>query len=253
MLCGALLGLMLLTRAASAMYPIVFVALALSYPGPRIKRALLVGIPALAIALPWLATLYRNEGRFVFLTTGNGYNFYLGNNRYIPPGRGSAWAQHSVLPFLQQEMIADTGDDHMASWDQAGKRRAWAYIREEPLGAVKRAGIRVLETWQPDTYLGKYFSLGVYPPTLLSRPLVFVATLTHYAILLAGLLGLAITRHKSVLIGVIAAGMIGPMLTIGASRFALPLLVILTIPAGCAVARFWERKRAKSLPAVPIA
>jgi 4-amino-4-deoxy-L-arabinose transferase-like glycosyltransferase len=235
LVCGLLLGLMTITRASAVFYPIVFLLAAILAPGPKLKRAGLLLVPVLLLAVPWLVVLRSEEGRPVFFATGNGYNFYLGNNPSIRPWHGSAWADYSVLPTLQRQMIADTGVAHMAYWDEAGRRRAWAFIREEPGAAVERAAIRAVETWHPDWYVPQYFRRGVYPAEPWAGAVVFLGTFGHFLILALGIYGLFFIRSRGLLAALVVAGMVGPVLTIASSRFGLPMLTLLIVPAAVAM------------------
>ena len=249
-ICGVLLGLMLLTRASAIAYPLVFLTAALAVRGPKIKRLLVIGSPALVIGVSWLLVLRNEEGRFVFFATANGYNLYLGNNPYIEPGKGSAWADHRVLPKLQAQMIADTGAANLPNWDRAGATRAWQFISARPGLAVERAGIRAIETWTPDWYVRQYFNRGIYPPARWETAAVLLGWVGHFFILGFGMFGLISIRWRGLIVGLVLAGMVGPLLAIASSRFGLPMLVLLIVPAGWGVDRAIRSLalRAKSKP-----
>ncbi len=153
-LAGLILGMACLTKAGVLPFAVLFVAALGVRPRLAVgswSRASLaaLGLSLLAVLLP--VTLHNRlvGGDWVFLTSHAGLNFYIGNN---PNAEGVFRAPEGTGLGLEAQ-IADSRAIAEAAAGRALKpseisaywsRRAWAFIREQPLHFLALSGRKLL-------------------------------------------------------------------------------------------------------------
>ncbi|MCP3957836.1 MAG: glycosyltransferase family 39 protein [bacterium] len=244
---GLALGLAVLTRTAALPFLLVVPAwLWLASGRRRIAVPAIVLASGLGVILPWQAVLITHEDRFVPLSTLGGYNLALGNNPWVPSGMGSSWGHEESKARLRDALESSTnrGDD----WRAAGSSLALEEIRRRPGAALVRAIERLGMLWAPDLFPLRHLFHAVYPPVPPALAgWAALATLAAYlALLVLAVLGLKELRYRSLLLALLAAGMIPPVLTIGMPRLHLPLLALLLPAAGAGLALLTTRGSRRS-------
>ena len=204
------------------------------------QRILVPGLAlltAFVVCAPWLATLYRMEGRFVPLSTKGGYNLYLGNNAWVVPGHGSIVGDAAARNVLDDD-LARRAEQRGIDKDVLAQELALETIREDPAGFLQRAPLRLRHLWTLDASVMRHVLHAVYPP--LSNALVQgLAVLLGISLLVlvgAGVLGLALRGHglrEPWLLPLLAAATCAlPAACFGMPRFGLPALALLLPVAG---------------------
>lgn len=191
---------------------------------PGVRRAPRVLGPALALWLPWMVAVSLALGTFTPIDLAGPGNLVLGNHPAIAPDRGSLWGDAEGKAALQLELDATCGQEADAERIrcEAGQatRLARATVAAAPGAAARRAGLRLLETWQTDRFLPRRLEeLERVPPPGLNALLLLV----HLAVLALALLGLRTREGRAAWLGV-AAWCVPVLLTVGFTRLRQPLL-----------------------------
>ena len=201
----------------------------LLWPGPR--RAPRVLGPLLALWLPWMVAVSLALGTFTPIDLAGPRNLVLGNHPAVAEHRGSLWGDPGGKGLLQVELDAACGQDRQAARVRCealeSKRIARRTALEAPGAAVRRAGLRLLETWQPDRFLPRRLRE-------LDRPgaegLALLLLLLHFALVGAALAGLGRPEGRAAWAGVLL-WCVPVLLTVGFTRLRQPLLPWLVVAA----------------------
>ena len=106
--------------------PLAFVqeALIQRRPGRALAACSLACVVMIALVLPWSMRNLQVFDRFVLVSTNAGANFWMGNN---PDSNGG------YMPLPETDIVNE------ADLDRDLNRKAWEYIREQPLAFVARS------------------------------------------------------------------------------------------------------------------
>ena len=248
-LAGIFLGLAGLTRATALPLLSIVPLWCLVARQPIVRRlaaiCTLYAVSAVVVA-PWLVTLHAREHRFVPLATNAGLNLYMGNH----PGGWSPlkWIQHPRI----EGAIAEYATAHGLNQDDAARAMAWAYIRDDPRGAVRRALGRLRAVWLPDQVIVRNLLNVAYPPLPLPvAALVWAGIVCSFlvfvACVLAGLFGPTVDwRHRIFLVTCVVLAATPYLLTNMTSRRALPLWATVLPLAGAGIASVVVRRRSRA-------
>lgn len=242
LLCGVLLGLAGLTRAA--VLPLLIIVPAwLAWKIEHRARRVILPVAAFAVSIlilsPWLATLWAREHRFVLLSTAAGYNLYLGNN----PWSREDQARPQIRAALEAYM-----NEHDVSRDEAGRALALKHIREDFTGFVGRSFQHARAMWVPDWYVLRHVLYAAYPPMPNGVVLILLAVFTGGIVLLLGCAAYGFVArgvkfdHRGLLLACVLFGMLPSLPTIANSRMTFPLLAMLLPAAGVGLAAFVQRR-----------
>ena len=243
---GLCAGAMCLTRTAGLatllVLPAAFAGQRRLWPERGAAAVLMLAV-SVAVMVPWLAALHREEGRPVLLATSSGYNLAMGNNPFIGEACGSTWTDMAANRRLREDLDryaeARGLDPH-----HAAAAYALDQVRADPAEAVRRAGDRLRLVWSADLFPVRQVLQAVCRPLpnglaglhWAVHVLCYLATM---ALILRGLFADRGLRHTGFLLALVAAGLIGPAATVGFPRLHLPLLALLLPAAGAA----WRRRR----------
>ena len=239
-LAGVLIGLGGLTRATVLPFLLampVFFFLGIAQRSWRFRAAAVFMVTALVVMAPWLAALYKAEGRFVPLTTQAGYNLYLGNNPWVPSGLGSSWGHAESKARLKQTMEAHSVQ-HGIRIEDSARLLATDHIRRDPGGVASRAFTKLRILWTFDFFALRHLFRAVYPPlpsgvALAAALIVVVSYLGFIGLVCWGFLsGRAGLHRQGWILALVIAGMAPPLITIAMSRLHQPLLALLLPVAG---------------------
>ena len=242
LLCGVLLGLAGLTRAA--VLPLLIVVPAwLAWKIRHRLRRVLLPLAAFALSLlvlsPWLATLWARESRFVLLTTTAGYNLYLGNN---------PWSQEDQARRQVRAALAAYMTKHDVSRDEAGRALALAYIREDFGGFAARCWQHARAMWVPDWYVMRHVLYAAYPPMPNAVVLVLLAVFAGAVVVLIGGAANGMTargiqfNQRGLLLACVLFGILPNLPSIANSRMTFPLLAMLLPATGAGLVTLAQRR-----------
>ena len=278
-LAGALLGLAALTRAAIVAF-LPLLSLWLCWAHRRQLRAAftaawVVPLAALLVILPWTVRNTLLHGGFVLIETNAPYNLWRGNGPGAFEDRCAPEVAHYPPPF-ECLPVAPVGNRY--AWiliDDArralGKQEpsdleivryaraaAWAEIRAHPETFVRRIGPRLVDLWNPTSFLVRHLQVGAYGPVspLATFLLSWAAMLAYLAAVALALAGAWLERRNPftalVALLVLFTSAISAV-SFGLTRFRLPLEPLLLLLAGAALARWRPRRASRAAAAIAAA
>jgi hypothetical protein len=251
----------LLLGATGMVRPISFVVAPLFLllwwrDGARValRRMAVVGAAALVLVLPWSV---RNTVRMeapVLISTNLGDNFCIGNNPQATGGYDLA------RPCFQGLHAGDRPESETER-QSTTFRRAWDYIREEPVEAVLHLPAKVRYALDRDSdglwASTDYGGHQVFTPTNFER--VKVVGDAYYAVVgILGAVGAVLLwrsgqptgRRRFFLLAAVVQ-LVPVLVTFGDPRFKMPLYPAMAVGAGVAVlAALQRRAPEEELPAV---
>lgn len=260
-LAGLLLGCAALTRSAIVYFlPVLLIWFVVTNAAQRHKA--LVGAAVVLATLvgtiaPWTARNYRLYDALVLLDINGSVNFWRGNAPntfkperdgqrcyYDPPFHGIAinpvglQSERVLTSLAKRELGIDYPTD-LQVLDFA-KRAAWDYIRADPVAFIHRAGIKLVDMWNPTSFLIRHFRLGAYGPVdpIVEFVITWAAVITYALVMLLGLIGWYFWRRDGrawlVLLLVLFFCAVHAV-AFGLTRFRLPLMPFIILAAAHAV------------------
>jgi len=231
---GLLLGLATLTRSTLiAFLPLGALALWRSgaSPAPRgrsagPRKAIVFSLVACLAIVPWAVRNSLVLGRPAFIENSLGYNLFVS---YHPRGNGGFSFNVAGIPL---RILEDDPRDRWAMEQAAG------FIRADPVRAALLVPRRLVYFWGlEDREMLFFHSSGIFgaipQPWLGLAYLLLVAPLVLTA--LAAPFGFALTpRHRGLMLGLFAVGMLPHLLILAEPRFHLPLVPLLVPYAAAA-------------------
>ena len=266
---GALLGLAALTRAA-ALYMLPLVAGWLlvarrAHPHAARRAAALLVAAAFVVVLPWSVRNTRLHDGFVLIETNAPYNLWRGNGPDSFAGRDDPGTARYAWPFdgipitpvgnrtarrlveetkLALEKPAPTDIEIM----QHARRAASEEIRARPGTFVARIPTRLVDLWNPTSFLLRHLRIGAYGavPAPLEAALSIASVLSYAAVMALAGIGIWMTRRRpetwlvvlfALLLSVMSAA------SFGLTRFRVPWMPLAMLMAALPLATLWERRR----------
>ncbi len=183
----------------------------------------------LVVMAPWWIHQGAKYDTFVRLNLGDGIVLYAGNNPMNRSGGGITGVDTDISRF--NRMYKDP-----VARNNAMKRAAFAFIRDNPGRFVKLAGRKFVRFWRLWPYAEAYQTPSIIVVSLLSYGVMLLATLVF-------LLGFARGRWRMLAPILLIAAYLSAvhMLTIGSIRYRLPLEPFLIIIGCTLVARLASR------------
>jgi 4-amino-4-deoxy-L-arabinose transferase-like glycosyltransferase len=228
-------------------------------PGRALARAAVVLGVALATIAPWSIRNTRLHDGFVLIDTSSSYNLWRGNAAGALLTHSLPGVSHYGWPFESLPLHPVASLDGRALIESfrlahpeveptdlaiAGYARdaAWSAIRADPARAARNAVTKLVDMWNPTSFLLRHFEIGAYgsvSPT--ARAVVSVAAVLAYlsvcALAAAGIGGAAADRRVWLLLAIVAYFSAISALAFGLTRFRLPLMPLLMLPAALPLAR----------------
>lgn len=224
-----------------------------------IGRGAIVLVVALGAIAPWSWRNYRLHEGLVLIDTNAPYNLWRGNApgalsvRDFPGIPHYSWPFESlplhpvasldgralIESFRLEEPYAEPTDLAIARY---ANRAAWRAIRAEPGRALANAGTKLIDMWNPTSFLLRHFELGAYGPVpeLVRWFVSGAAVLGYGAVCLLALVGVVRARSDRrvwlILLFVVYFTSVSA-LAFGLTRFRLPLMPLLMLLAAIPLAR----------------
>ncbi|MEZ4214981.1 MAG: glycosyltransferase family 39 protein [Myxococcota bacterium] len=219
----------------------------------------MIGV-ALALIAPWTIRNWLVHDGFVLIDTNAPYNLWRGNAPGAmlmasqPQAPRYGWpfqriVMHPVAnlngPVLVAKYRQAHPDDPMPT-DLALTRYAsevaWAQIRGRPDRALANAWQKLVDMWNPTSFLLRHFELGAYGPVspAVRMAASAAAVVSYLAVALLAVVGLAAGLHDRRMWLVLAfVGYLSAVsaLAFGLTRFRIPLMPLLMLPAAAALER----------------
>ena len=265
-IAGLLFGLAALTRSA-ILYFLPVVGLWLAWVHRAAGRRALIKPALLLVALvplaPWAVRSSLLHDGFVLVDINGPFNLWRGTtpttfaDRANPPG-GTYAPPFDGLPLmpvasqnprlLVQTVKRDLGRPQPTDLEIArhARRLAWSHIREEPTAFLRRGWIKIVDMWNPTSFLLRQLRVGAYGETSagVQAVLSWCAVLGFLFVMGAGLVGLIASRrdpHAWLVIALLLFFTAIHAMTFGLTRFRLPLMPFVILFAGRAIALGTER------------
>lgn len=254
---AGLAALAYLTRPTGLLlFPVIFVDLLFQKYQPRtlLKHSFIVLISILVIIAPWHIYLYKNFQTFSFLPSSTaGINLYHGNNPdfhniypYVDVDR--------LTPMIQALKQAGGIDANEVTVDQFLRQEAWSFIRRHPARSIQNALVKLVAFYSPVyTPLGAGELVGETGNVVIKDYKFFgfnPTRLPHLVLVTLVLLGVLLffrkinryTAEQKIQIFLMGCFILFvtvlQMLTVGETRYRLPLDPLLILWAGEAYALF---------------
>lgn len=227
--------------------------------GPGLARAGLVLGVALAVIAPWSIRNTLLHDGFVLIDTNGPYNLWRGNapgallTHSMPGVPHYSWPFESlplhpvasldgralIEGFRLARPYAEPTDLAIAGY---ASEAAWRAIRDDPARAVRNAATKLVDMWNPTSFLLRHFEIGAYGDV--SRPVRVgvsaVAVLAYAAVCVLASAGVVLAvadRRVWLLLACVAYFSAVSALAFGLTRFRLPLMPLLLLLASLPLAR----------------
>ncbi len=267
LLGGVALGLCALTRGTLFLFLPVLAAWLVWAQRARwrtalARAALVVGVATLLI-VPWSARNTALHGGFVWIDTNAPYNLWRGNgpdtfaHRHDPATPRYRWplSRIPIAPVdnrtgrrLVDEAKQALGSEAPTDLEIIGHASdaAWASIRSDPGTFLARVPTRLVDLWNPSSFVVRHVGVGAYGPVppAVAAALIWAAILGYLGVMaLAGAGAWLARRRAETWLVLLFAGTVSGVsaLAFGLTRFRLPVMPLLMVLAGLALARWLER------------
>ncbi len=266
-LAGVALGAAALTRSAILYFSPVLVLWLVWAHQPTRGRALARGALMLAACmltiLPWTLRNHRVHDGFVGIDTNGAYNVWRGNGTGFFKLRGNPNIPHYAAPFdsvplypvgdrqarrLVREAKQALGSERPTDLQvvRYARTSAWRRIRDDPAAFLHRAVYKVVDVWNPTSFLLRHFSLNAYGEVSGAvRAGLSWAAVIGYLLLMAfaAIGGVGARRDPRVwlvlLLALFTTGV--SAVAFGLTRFRLPLMPLFSVLAAHGVVLASER------------
>lgn len=240
-LAGASMGLAALARPTALAWAVAVCAWLLwrgasARSAQGLAAAGCVLAAALAVMAPALAHNHRLSGELFLLQRNGGLNFYLGNNpesNGIPYARpGGGWDAVESLPMKRAGISDDSGRDRFYFSE------AFRFARRNPLafGALlAKKALLALNRSEPRATLDPAFHRELFG--VLKLPLAGFGAIVALAFAGAAAIKPRAPSHQLLIVFILAAWAV-LAITVVASRYRVPLVAALALPAGAGLAAF---------------
>jgi len=230
---GLVLGAATLVRSSALpMLPLTAAAwILLRWRRPRaVRTALVLAAVSMLVQVPWAVRNHRQTGTFTFATLSGGMSLYEGT---CPDADGGPAIDKIHWP------------PELGAMDEAEKD-AWLYhaalgfIKDDPLRIVRLAGVKLARFWSIFPNFSEY-----------RRPLVMAISAAWMvpvmALTVAGLV-LERKRLRTAAVLLVPAVWFSALhsVFVGSIRYRAPVMPLLVVFAGAALARIWRRLGAKA-------
>ena len=270
-LAGVALGLAALTRSSLVYFlPALIAWLPLVHRTrwrTALARGALAALVALALIAPWSARNWAVHGGFVLIDTNGPYNLWRGNADFAFAQRGRAELPHYDWPFesipvtpvgeasadvLIDALRKQTGNPSPSDLEVMAyaRRVALASIRDDPSGFIARARYKLIDLWNPTSFLVRHLESNAYGPLPypLKTSLRFAAFASHLGLMTLAAHGLLLGWRdpRSWLIVAFTVFLTGiSLLAFGLTRFRLPLVPFFCLLGGRSLIWLADHRRGR--------
>ena len=209
---GILFGLLSLTRSTTVYFmPIFFIWLVFVHRcklAQVVRSVVIMGLTAAFVIMPWTIRNYHVHGGFVLLDSSSPYNLWRGNAptsfqvRPHPP-KASYKPPFQNIPLHpvgeQPAVILTNKAKQMLGIEYptdlqimaCAKKLAWDYIRSDPVAFLKRAQFKIVDMWNPTSFMIRHFQRGWYGDVdpRIEFVLTWAAVLSYVVVMCLGIFG----------------------------------------------------------------
>jgi hypothetical protein len=235
---GLALGALVLSRSVSLVFaPFAFFW---SLRGRRaFATAVLVGLAAIGVVVPWTVRNYVVSGEFIPVSAVGGHAFMLGNHP-------DATATSQTRTPIPEDLAEARKTTPPGAWDKMCMERGLEYVREDP-GRVASLYVQKLLNFYrfyPDTISRNEFT---------SSRTTWIALLSSGPMIILGLLGMFLVRRRwlallPAYVVVILYTLVYPAFTT-CVRYRLPLDAYLLLFSSATLVLLWKRLRGRPVEA----
>lgn len=235
---GAFLGLTTLCRGTLLYWPVVVLVLLWMIVRPSPRRAILClvisGIAMAVVIAPWTYRNFKTFGVFLPVATGLGDVFWTGN--YLPFDGEFRYQE------TQEKIRAIVGDVDFITRDRILIRETLNSIKEQPLASLWLMIRKVGRFW-----FRVYNAVPQGSPRTTNWAIFLPLAVTHYAILVLGLVGVRGVRWRDALWVVLLSLLLYytaiHAVTLAVPRYRQPLIPLLSILAARGLLQIRKRIR----------
>jgi len=264
---GIVLGLAALTRSVAVPFlPVIVLWVLWVYRNRAsiaLLRAVLLVLATAVVIAPWTIRNTVLHDGFVLIDSAGPLNLWRGNNpdayAVRPPHPAECYAppfdQIPLLPLkgtgprdFVEAVQASLGEQAPTDLEisRAGTRLALDFIVSDPVGFVRRAGWKLIDLWNPTSFLLRHFRLGAYGDVspVVEVAISWTAVLSYLAVLLLGALGLVTSRRDPyawLVLGLLVMVTALHAVVFGLTRYRLPMMPFVMIFAAQGIV--WLRAR----------
>lgn len=211
----------------------------------RRETAVLAGVIVIAAGatlVPWTIRNATQLHTFAPVATNLGLNLWTGNN---PDATGAV--MNAPVADFERETAQFANPKKEVEFDKLARDAALKYVVHHPLTALGRAPEKLIATYRNDrSFSAWYEPAGVryLDPDVRAR-IGRIADVSYYALMLAataGLVMLAKARAPDLVfpLGVIVVWSLVSVIFFGDTRYHVPLLPVLALPAACGLVRMYD-------------
>jgi 4-amino-4-deoxy-L-arabinose transferase-like glycosyltransferase len=270
---GLLLGIAALTRAVILYFtPVLLVWMVVVHRrawATAAVRAISVAAVMAAVIAPWTWRNYRVHGGFVLIDTSGAFNVWRGNTPFAfslrRQGAHYDWPFESIPVNPVMESNAQTlcftamsalGTPHPTDLEIVAYAKAStiACIRAYPRVFLERVVLKMIDLWNPTSFLVRHFKFGAYGPVapIWATVLSWAAIVSYVLVMVAAVVGwLRWWRDPRAWLVVLFVGYTCAVhaVAFGLTRFRLPLMPLFILLAANGVVRRQRIARTATAPA----
>jgi 4-amino-4-deoxy-L-arabinose transferase-like glycosyltransferase len=238
---GVILGLMALARIS--VLPIlavslIWLAMVLKNWKNRFVAMFIVLISMMAVVFPWQYWLFKNEGKFVVLSSFNYRNLYLGNN---------LWEANYKKRESYNMILEEAAKEKNYSVEEAARDLAYQEIIHHPFRFLERSVDKLFILWSVDFTPLLYFLNGIYPmvPSLSILSVWILLLVFHFFIIVFFFIWFSGYKKdflRWMVLSFLLASSIPFMICYGNTRYNLPNIALMIPFAGLGFFEFCRNK-----------
>jgi hypothetical protein len=217
------------------------------------QTAAIVGVVAACVIAPWSWRASERADTFVPVDVNGGFNFWSGNNEYIPSDVQGLWAvglplengldqrflryypddqfRRDVPVRMAADGVRDTQGPDGAAWYLSEAKRE---VARRPLGVLQRLPRKLATLWAPDFFLPRHLLRDWYGPTspAAAAVLVFLTWAAAALALIGGPAALAALRRdrfRSLALAWVGVYLLLHGVVYGHTRMHQPLIPVLLL------------------------
>jgi 4-amino-4-deoxy-L-arabinose transferase-like glycosyltransferase len=185
-LLGAILALLILTRASSIIL-LGLIPLYIIIKTRKFSSALIPLLVSFVIVFSWIGKVHQMTGKWVMVNEANSVNFFIGNNPYTPLYKTWWFGSHGEgdpeVPTAYREMLSNIRSNPPQIQDKLFLQAALTHITSRPDLFLIRTANRIRNYFAFDTFTGSALISSYSANKLLGLIVIFLDALFYCAIM----------------------------------------------------------------------